>query len=58
MQPSSRSQTSSASAAARGRRERLGWTASASGLSARSGRWTLEVYVMWATVTGSGGTAR
>ena len=30
----------------------LGWTASASDLSAQSGSWTLEVYVICATVTG------
>ena len=30
----------------------LGWTASAAELSAQSGRWTLEVYVICATVTG------
>ena len=30
----------------------LGWSASASELSAQSGSWTLEVYVICATVTG------
>ena len=30
----------------------LGWTASAAELSAQSGRWTLEVYVICATLTG------
>ena len=30
----------------------LGWAASASDLSAQSGSWTLEVYVICATVTG------
>ena len=30
----------------------LGWTASASELSAQSGSWTLEVYVICAKVTG------
>ena len=30
----------------------LGWTASASELAAQSGSWTLEVYVICATVTG------
>ena len=42
MQPSSGSQTSSVWAAAGGRREPLRWTASASGLSARSERWSLR----------------
>ena len=30
----------------------LGWTASVSELSAQSGSWTLDVYVICATVTG------
>ena len=50
--PSSRGQTASAWAVARARREGLGWTASASKQSAQSGSWTLEVYVICATVTG------
>ena len=45
-------QTSSAWAAEGARREGLSWTASASELWAQSGSWTLEVYVICATVTG------
>ena len=50
--PLLRGQTSSASAAEGARREGLGWTASASEVVAGSERWTLEVYVTCATVTG------
>ena len=55
--PSSRLQTASASAAG-ARREPLGWTASASELLAGSSSWTVEVYVMCATVADQGGTVR
>ena len=54
MQPSSRSQTSSASAVAR--RWPLGWMGSTGELSGQSGSWIVEVYVMRATVAGQGGT--
>ena len=37
---------------AEARREPLGWTASAAELSAESGSWTFEVWVISATVTG------
>ncbi len=50
--PSSRLQTASALAATRGRREPLGWTASASEVAEGSESWTLEVYVTCATVRG------
>ena len=50
--PSSRLQTASTWAAARARREGLGWTASASEVVEGSESWTLEVYVTCATVRG------
>ena len=50
--PALRLQTASTWAAARARREGLGWSAWASELAAGSESWTLEVYVTCATVRG------